>query len=356
MKKVNFRWLLVFTASLLLVVLACSVSFNNGEEEPSAEKTLRAIYMQDTVEALAAEAEQAVPAAGGETAVEAAFAEPEHQIVLGNPGSPAQTKNDIDTSKTADDKYALGDSFRLGNLERPFTEKDMDYHPETDLTKLSILKDSDFYYFTIEVYSGSEDDGFPSSSYGIEFDTDLDGRGDVLLWAEGVDSEDWTVENVSVLSDSNNDVGGSRPVVPDVHSGDGYDEVLFSNDKMDDPDAAWQRKEASDKIQLAVKTTLVDVSRFMWKVWADSGVADPTQFDYNDTVSESQAGSPSNVSEYYPVGQLNRMDSTCWMAYNFTPTGHELGGCVTIQPTAVPPTAEPTDEPPPPEEVPEELY
>ena len=74
MKKVNFRWLLVFTASLLLVVLACSVSFNNGEEEPSAEKTLRAIYMQDTVEALAAEAEQAVPAAGGETAVEASAA------------------------------------------------------------------------------------------------------------------------------------------------------------------------------------------------------------------------------------------------------------------------------------------
>ena len=112
MKKVNFRWLLVFFSLLLLIVIACSVSFNNGDEESSAEKTLQAIYLQDTAEALAAEVEQAVPAAGDETAVESAFVEPEHQTVPGNPGSPAQTKNDIDTSKTADDKYALGDSDR----------------------------------------------------------------------------------------------------------------------------------------------------------------------------------------------------------------------------------------------------
>ena len=346
MKKIDFRWLIVFTALLLIVVIACSVSFNNGEEESSAEQTLQAIYLQDTVEALAAEAEQAPPEAEGETEAGAAFTEPEHQTMPGNPGSPAQTKNDIDTSKTADEKYALGDSFRLGNLERPFTETDMDYHPETDLTKLSLSKGSDFYYFIIEVYSGSEEGGFPSSSYGIEFDTDLDGRGDVLLWAEGVNSSDWTVENMSVLSDSNNDVGGTQPVVPDGNSGDGYDEVLFSNNKMGDPDAAWQRVEASDKIRLAVKTTLVGGSRFMWKAWADSTVADPTQFDYNDAYSESQAGSSTQNSEYYPVAQLNLMDSTCWIAYNFEPTGYELGGCVTVQPTAVPPTAAPPDDPP----------
>ena len=273
----------------------------------------------------------------------------------GNPGSPAQTKDDIDTSKTAPEKYALGDSFRLGNLERPLTETDMDYQPETDLIEISISKKSDFYYFTIEIFSGSEDGGFPSSSYGIEFDTDMDGRGDVLLWAEGVDSEDWTVEDVSVLSDSNNDVGGTQPVVPDGNSGDGYDEVLFSNDKMDDPDAAWQRKEASDMIYLAIKTSLVGESRFMWKAWADSGVADPAQFDYNDAYSESQAGSPIKNSEFYPLGDLNRMDCTCWVAYNFAPTGNEPGGCVTSQPAPSQPDEPP---PPPPEEepAPPELY
>ena len=190
MKKNNFQWRLVIFAFLLLAVLACSVSFNNNDGESSAEKTLQAIYAQNTVEALAAEAQQAPPETGSETEAKAAFVEPEHQTIPGNPGVPAQTKNEIDTSKTAAEKYALGDSFRLGNLERPFTESDMVYHPETDLTKLSLSTSDDFYYFTLEVFSGSKDENFPSSTYGVEFDTDLYGRGDILLWAKGMDSID----------------------------------------------------------------------------------------------------------------------------------------------------------------------
>jgi len=139
--------------------------------------------------------------------------------------------------------------------------------------------------------------------------------------------------------------------VPDGNSGDGYDKVLFSNDKMDDPDAAWQRVEASDMICLAIKTSLVGESRFMWKAWADSGVADPAQFDYNDAYSESQAGSPIKNNEFYPLGDLNRMDCTCWIAFNFAPTGNEPSGCVTSQPAPSQPDEPP---PPPPEEEPEE--
>lgn len=331
---------------LLLVTAACGISFDTGDSGPSeAEQTLQAMYAQGTADALAAAAEQVVPDAPK------GFTEPEHKTNPGNVGAPAQTKDDIDTSKTAGEKYALGDSFRLGNFERPLTETDMNYQPETDLIEISISKSSDFYYFDIEIYSGSKDDDFPSSTYGVEFDTDMDGRGDVLLWAKGVDTGDWTVENVSVFSDSNNDVGGSQPVIPDGNRGDGYDVVLFSNDKMDDPDAAWQRKEASDRIHLAVKTSLVGASRFMWKAWADSGVVDPAQFDYNDAYGESQAGSPIKNSEFYPLGKLNRMDCTCWIAYNFTPTGKEPGGCAVQQPAA-PKPSEP--EPPPPEE-PEEV-
>ena len=131
---------------------------------------------------------------------------------------------------------------------------------------------------------------------------------------------------------SNNDVGGTNPVIPGGNSGEGYDEVLFSSDKTDEPDIAWQRKEASDKIHLAIKTSVVDASTFMWKAWADSSVADPAQFDYNDSYSESQAGSLTQNHEFYPVKKFNRMDSTCWIAYNFTPTGKEPGGCVIVKP------------------------
>ena len=317
---------------LLLITTACGISLNTNGDVSEAEQTLQAIYAQVTAEALAAEVEQAIPEAVVETTVEVGFIEPEHKMVPGNLGAQSQTKNEIDTSNLADRKFALGDSFDRGNYERPFTETEMVYQPETDLIKITISISNDFTYFEIEVFSGSLDGGFPSSSYGVEFDTDMDGRGDILLWAKGLDSEEWTVENVSVLSDSNNDVGGTNPVIPDGNRGDGYDEVLFSKDKMDDPDMAWQRMEASDKIHLAIKTSIVDASTFMWKVWADSGVADPAQFDYNDYYSESQAGSPTQNHEFYPVKKLNRMDSTCWIAYNFTPTGYEPGGCVIVIP------------------------
>jgi len=338
------NWQLGLIILLPLVLIACSGFLNTNEELSSPEQTLQAIYLERTQTAQASAVGQGAADVG-----EAPFTEPEHQTVPGNPGPPDQTKKEIDTSKTANDKHALGDSFRLGNLERPFTENSMEYLPEADLIEISLSEGSGFYYFTIEVFSGSEEGGFPSASYGIEFDTDLDGRGDILLWAEGVDNGDWTVENVSVLTDSNNDVGGSAPVVPDGNGGDGYDEVLFSNDKMDDPDAAWQRKEASDMIYLAIKTTLVGESRFMWKVWADSGTADPAQFDYNDVFSESQAGSPIKTSDLYPVGQLNRVDSTCWINFGYQLSGNLLGGCDSAQPAQSPPSSEN----PPPEGAPQ---
>ena len=147
-----------------------------------------------------------------------------------------------------------------------------------------------------------------------------------------------------LLSDSNNDVGGSSPVVPNAHGGNGYDQVLFSIDDLNDPDSAWKRVDPNDgnNVQLAVKTGLIDNNRFYWKAWADTGVADPAKFDYNDSYSESQAGSPNKNSDYYPVDQLNLMDSTCWIAFNLTPTGTELGGCVGLPPAQ--------EAPPPPEE------
>ncbi len=44
MNKLEKKWLLGLIALILLIVIACSVSFNNDSEESSAEKTLQAIY------------------------------------------------------------------------------------------------------------------------------------------------------------------------------------------------------------------------------------------------------------------------------------------------------------------------
>jgi hypothetical protein len=349
---------LIFTALLLVISIACGFSLDTGGKVsgPSeVEQTLQAIYAQDTMQALAA-ASNAQPAVQAPAAqAPAAETSPEvpaataitHTTIPGNPGSPDVKKDDIDTSNTAGDKLALGDSFRLGTFERPFTQDTMEYSKEVDLLQVTLSEDPDFYIFNLMLVGPNQEKGYPSAHYGIEMDTDLDGRGDILLWAEGNGKKDWNIDNVMVLQDSNDDVGGSRPVLPDTNSGNGYDKVLFALDKLDDPDAAWQRMETSSNIQLAVKVSLVGSSRFFFRGWADSGVADPAKFDYNDSFSEEQAGSPNKNSKLYPVGQLNLMDSTCWIAFNYEASGKELGGCYQVQaaPTPVPPVKGPTKVP-----------
>jgi len=319
----------------MAVVLSCAVSFDwgGGEEEKSpAEKTLEALYLEQTAAAL-----PVIDAGGSEPAAVAVT----HEMVPGNPGSPDVEKEEIDTENTAGTRTALGDSFRLGNFERPFTESDMAYHPELDIVKLELSAGDDFYYFTF-IMSSPGADGFGAGYYGIEFDTDYDGRGDYLLWAKGTSSADWVIDGVMLMEDVNGNVGGSSPVVPDNNDGDGYERVLFGPDDLSDPDVAWVRVSGSD-VQLAVKRSYIDKNRWYWRAWADGGIADPARFDYNDTVTEEQAGSPNKNSGLYPIAALHMMDSTCWIAYNLEPTGTEVGGCVQIQPTIAP---EPTEEPP----------
>jgi len=336
---------MVAIAILMIFVLACSFSFDlGGEEELSApEKTLQALYLEQTAAALSSTENDSEPSDEGQPAA----APIEHEIVPGNPGSPDVEKEEIDTENTAGTRTALGDSYRLSNYERPFTEDDMIYHPELDLVKLQLSEGNDFYYFTHEM-SGPGKEGFSSGYYGVEFDTDYDGRGDYLLWAKGTASKDWVIDDVMLFEDVNGNVGGSSPVVPDTNEGDGYERMLFGPDALDDPDVAWVRTDPNDSnsIQLAVKKSYIDKNRWYWRAWADAGIADASIFDYNDQYTEEQAGSPNKNGGFYPVGALNLMDSTCWIAYNLTPTGTEVGGCVQAQPTQPPPPPDTPDDPP----------
>lgn len=315
--------ILTLSIPLLVLLIACSFSVDLGN--PTADTNVTPVALNQPVESNPQQ----------EAAIEDQPQLPQvvHTITPGEPGGAEQSKDDIDSSITADEHYALGDSFRLGNFERPFTNTLMEYRPETDLLLIDLTSDEDFYYFTFSLIDKDAELGYPSAYYGIEFDTDYDGRGDFLLWAPGDANTQWNTDGVMLLLDGNDDVGGTNPVVPDGHKGNGYDRVLFARDVQDDPDAAWKRLDpySSSAIQLAVKVSLIDNNRFYWKAWSDKSIMDPTKFDYNDWYSESQAGSPNKNSTDYPVAMLNQMDSTCWAAYKLEPTGTELGGCVVKQ-------------------------
>lgn len=239
------------------------------------------------------------------------------------------TKDEVDSSKTAAEKTANGDSLRIDNLERPFTKTEMKYHPETDIAAITVAEGSEYYYFTFELAGSNEAKDYPSATYGIEFDTDLDLRGDILLWVKGGEGSQWGNADVKIYEDKNGDVGGGTAVIPDAFAGDGYETLAYPEANQETTDFAWKRMPAdgANVIQMAIRKTLFNKSYFFWKAWADGGIANPALFDYNDTFSNTQAGSPDQSNSVYPVKELELVDSTCWVAFGFQPTKDQTGCC-----------------------------
>ena len=82
-------------------------------------------------------------------------------------------------------------------------------------------------------------------------------------------------------------------------------------------------------VDFAFKQSLSGPS-FMWGVWADAGLKDPSKFNYNDRFTNAQAGSPIASSPFYPINAIYAVDNTCRAALGFKPTGYEPGLCPPI--------------------------
>ena len=346
----------VFSLSvpIMLLVSACTVSFG-ANQESAAEQTLQAVYLQQTVEALT---EPVEPTSTPEPTIEAtaeitATREIVHTLIPGEPGWVSQWWLDTNSTSTSGQKRANGGDFFSQNLlERPFTAQEMKYRPDVDLIRVDMGHNPTFYYIQLHLSGVNPETSMLSAFYGVEFDTNRDGRGDVLLWVKGDGNKEWNIDDVWVYRDGNGDVGGARPVRGDAPStgGSGFEQVLFSQDDLNDPDAAWKRVNPSDPlvIQLAIKKSLLgNASTFIWAGWADDGVKDPGKFDYNDVFTLAQAGSPISGQADYPLKELFLVDNTCRLSFGFEPTGNEAGGCVLPTPTPVPPTATPVPTPTP---------
>lgn len=255
----------------------------------------------------------------------------EHFVTPAAPAGAERFVDDVDSSSTAaEGRVVSGENFRRNRLERPFTQGEMSYRPDVDITRAELAFDETWVYFTIEVQGpGPVGNGYPGT-YSVELDLDLDGRGDLLVMAEGPAAV-WSTHGVSVWSDSNDDVGGEVVYDADqaVTQGDGYESNIFDQGRGEDPDAAWARIAAEvDGVHIAAKRDLIAELSFLWSVWAQIGSGDPSSFDFVDRLTPSEAGSPLADSEHYPVDQLAAIDNTCRMYYGFTPTGTEPGICL----------------------------
>ena len=251
------------------------------------------------------------------------------------------------TESTIDDLLYNSDSYSTDLFERPYSEVQMTYRPDLDLQKIILSTDNTFFYFALNVKDINADTKTLIANYGIELDTDQDGRGEYLIWVyQAPQTSNWDIAGISVFEDLNQDVGGETPLVSDApNSGDGYETELWPGKPMTDPDGAWVRLDPNSPttVQIAVKRSLVgNPSTFLWSAWADDQIKAPYLFDYNDTFTLAEAGSPIKGSSNYPLAKLAQIDNTCREAWGFTPTGKEPGLCkkatATFTPTKKPQT------------------
>ncbi len=227
---------------------------------------------------------------------------------------------DTNSSKFASEKRVVsGDSYLSNFFERPFTRESMEYLPNVDIQYGYISSDDNFFIYTIVLAGVDPTTNALVGSYGVEMDIDADGRGDYSVWVKDPVSTTWTSENVRIFKDSNGDVGGKDKYISDApSSGNGYDQELPNTNA----ETAFARvvPDYPAIVQIAVHRALVENPvEFLWGVWADNGLQNPGQFDYDDHYTYKDAGSPISGNQYYPLDAVHSCDNTCRRSYGFYP-------------------------------------
>ena len=321
------QFLIVFT---VLVFLLSGCNLPSGSTEPVA-----APPTEDAApEPVQAPTETAAPVL--ETVVPPTEASIVHVAQPGElPPDRSGHAGDYDSSITAGNKTSGGgDRFTFGRFERPFNADTMDiYFPQLDIVDTLIYQDDMWLYAVITLRS-RDDNGTLSGTYGVEFDLNLDGKGDWLVLAAQPSSEEWTTNGVRVYRDTNNDVGGVMPTLtddPPVFS-DGFENMVFDSGIGDDPDLAWVRISPDDPnaIYISIKSNILagTGNAYLVGMWAGNEDLDPAIFDHNDHNTHEEAGaSDKGLEFFYPVKQISELDNSCRMAVGFQPKGNEPGLC-----------------------------
>jgi hypothetical protein len=261
-----------------------------------------------------------------------------HLMTPGDPPPAERFMTDRSSAVLASERRSIADDFNNSQYERPFTSQGMDYKGYLDLTRGEISASGVWVYVTLFL-EGSPSAAEPAA-YGVEVDTDLDGRGDWMIVGADPPGSTWTTEGVRAYTDTNEDVGAQTPLRSDPPGGgtSGFDSLVFDQGQGPDPDAAWIRISPlnPNQVQIAFKSGLIyGSSHFLWGIWA---FADPQPGwqDYNDQMTIEQAGSPLSESSNYPIKELALLDNSCRWGYDFNPVGTEPGVCRVPTPTPTP--------------------
>lgn len=249
MKNIRFV-LFVFVLAASLIVGGCSGA-TSEDDQAIADGVAAAQKTKQAWEAGLESARQTEEAQQPDPTLEPVIV---HVMV---PEEPSELSNtfvtDFNSIDFADEGFTYSDQFFINRYERPFTVEMEQYRGYLDLILTNMKVNSPWIYAVI--YLAEELPETSEAIYSLEFDVDLDGRGDFLVQAAMPPDDQWTVAGVQVLEDGDDDVGGPTPVLadpPEDVTSNGFEIVLFDEGLGDDPDLAWVRRSA-EKIPPAWK-------------------------------------------------------------------------------------------------------
>ena len=252
----------------------------------------------------------------------------------GMPGKPAyyQIGLDCDTGNLVKPgeliEPDLGcDNWVRNRFERPFNAITQDeYYPDLDIQNAFLGRDAEWYYLRIALFDPQPGTDYLPGTYAMEMDQDVDGRGDLLVLVSEpgkVSGKNWSTQGVQIWIDSNNDVGGNKPDIPDrLLTADGYDTLLFDQGIGIDPNSAWARVflTGSAYLELAFKSDyLIEDTAFKWWVWSGYEGYSPDLFEMHDFYSREQTGAAYQGMEFFPIKEVFALDSSCASMWGASP-------------------------------------
>jgi hypothetical protein len=151
--------------------------------------------------------------------------------------------------------------------------------------------------------------------YSVEFDTDLDGRPDILVTGYPRGGATWDAQGMRAYLDTDKNVGGDRPRLAEspMAEWDGFD-IDREGAATATPPLIRLRLDPADTnaVQFAVSLWMLGAPEtFAWRGWAEGAGFNPGRQEYNDFHSLEAAGSPYTTSAYYPSRSLVAIDNTC---------------------------------------------
>jgi len=246
---------------------------------------------------------------------------------------PAQSQVD-DPASPQGTRAEAGEwpDLQFANLyERPM-DADSACRGDLDLIGAGSSIEGEWIYITLRLaaapVSGS------GAHYSVEFDTDLDGRADVLVTRGPTSEASWSTGAMRAYLDTDKNAGGSRPGLAAAPSAewDGF-ETQREDATTAQPQPLIRIRSSSGGaagVQTAVARWMLGASdAFAWRAWAEGPGFNPGRQEYNDFQALEAAGSPYPTSAFYPSKSLVAIDNTCVVSFGIVLAGPVPGYCGT---------------------------